>query len=269
MRYLLVYPQLRTAIPRLTQRRLQIQLWARYKSHLTQPRPSQQHERTTAEAKKPATIARTPTPTTTPSKTVLRRGTGHTIWRPPERILVYYGGTGRAMFLGILRVTTILLFGAACLVIAPIYDTAENEWYMKPLVIAGGALPMIFVAYTSAPYVNFIHLALPSIARKSREAALLYIKDLPPTATLYINTMRFNTIPRQTKVMLGDLIAERDPLRPVAFRNLKPLPKPWWMGRPTTQFFTAANSHPGRQSMAFYPEAWPDIYKRIQLNAQK
>ena len=52
---------------------------------------------------------------------------------PPERILVYYGGTGRSMFLGILRVTTILLFGGACLIIAPSCYNDENAWYITPL----------------------------------------------------------------------------------------------------------------------------------------
>lgn len=134
-------------------------------------------------------------------------------------------------------------------------------------VIAGGAIPMIFVAYTAAPYVNFVHLALPAFARKSRENAIHYAKDLPPTAVLYLNTMRFNTIPRQTAVRLGDLVADKDATRPVTFRNLRPAQRPWWMGKVQTQFFAAEHSQPGRQSTAFYPELWPEIYRRIQGKA--
>ena len=37
------------------------------------------------------------------------------------------------MFLGILRVTTILLFGGACLIIAPSCYNDENAWYITPL----------------------------------------------------------------------------------------------------------------------------------------
>ena len=37
------------------------------------------------------------------------------------------------MFLGILRVTTILLFGAACLIVAPSCYTVDNPWYITPL----------------------------------------------------------------------------------------------------------------------------------------
>lgn len=131
-------------------------------------------------------------------------------------------------------------------------------------VIAGGAVPMLYVSYTAAPYVNFVHLALPAFARRSRETAIQYARNLPPTATLYINTMRFNTIPRQTVVRLGDLVAETDKTRPVTFRNLKPAPRPWWMGKAPTQFYTGHLSQPGRQSTAFYPELWPDVYHRIQ-----
>lgn len=52
---------------------------------------------------------------------------------PPERILVYYGGTGRAMYLGMLRVTTIFLFGAACFIVAPACWADESQQWMTPL----------------------------------------------------------------------------------------------------------------------------------------
>lgn len=131
-------------------------------------------------------------------------------------------------------------------------------------VIAAGALPMIFVSYTAAPYVNFIHLALPAFARKSREAAVQYAKDLPPTAVLYLTSMRFNTIPRQTAVRIGDLVPFKETLRPVTFQNLNPSPQRWWQGRAPTQFYTGTHSKPGRQTSAFYPELWNGIYEQIQ-----
>ncbi|KAJ6017835.1 hypothetical protein N7451_001214 [Penicillium sp. IBT 35674x] len=257
MRHILLHPQLRAALPKSVQRDLRTQLWVRFKSQV--PRPSKRHEPAAPAAPESKelnpTSARAPVPTA--SKTNLRRG-------PPERILVYYGGTGRAMFLGMLRVSTILLFGAACLIVAPSCYNDENEWYITPLVIAGGAMPMLFVAFTSAPYVNFVHLALPAFARRSREAAIHYAKDLPPTAILYLNTMRFNTIPRTIQVRVGDLVPDKHVLRPVVFRNTKPVERPWWMGKHQTQFYTGDHSQPGRQSSAFYPEVWPSIFQRIQ-----
>ncbi|KAJ5108091.1 hypothetical protein N7456_004766 [Penicillium angulare] len=260
MRHILLHPQLRSALSKSAQRDLRSQIWIRFKSQI--PRPSKRHEPTASEPT-PKELNQTPTrspASTNAAKRNLRKG-------PPERILVYYGGTGRAMFLGIVRVTTILLFGAACLIVAPSCYTDDNAWYITPLVIVGGAMPMLFVAYTSAPYVNFVHLALPSFARRSREAAVHYAKNLPPTATLYLNTMRFNTIPRTIPVRLGDVMPDKHAVRPVKFQNTNPAKRPWWMGKHPTQFFTTDRSQPGRQSTAFYPEAWPDIYRRIQSNS--
>jgi hypothetical protein len=166
-----------------------------------------------------------------------------------------------------LRLTTIFLFGGACVIAAPACYADEEKKWLTPLVVIGGAVPMVVVAYIAAPYVNFIHLALPAFARKSRENAIHYAKDLPPTATLYLTTMRFNTIPRQTVVRLGDLVAEKDSTRPVTFRNLRPAPRPWWAGKTPTQYLTDSMSRPGKQSTAFYPELWPVIFQRIQSNA--
>ncbi|KAJ5610541.1 hypothetical protein N7510_007260 [Penicillium lagena] len=250
---ILLHPQLRASIPRCAQRDLCSRLVTRFKT--THTRASQKHDQVSLKSKDSG-------PSSAPSRVAaVRKG-------QPERLLVYYGGTGRAMFLGVLRVTTILLFGAACLIVAPACHESGYPWYTTPAVIAGGTLPMLFVAYTSAPYVNFIHLALPAFARKTRETAFHYAKDLPPTAILYINTMRFNTIPRQTSVRIGDLIPDHDPIRPVAFRNLCPAPRPWWAGRSPTQFFAAEKSQPGRQSSVFYPELWPHIHRRIMSNTR-
>jgi len=128
---------------------------------------------------------------------------------------------------------------------------------------------MLFVAYTSAPFVNFVHLALPVFARRSREQALQYAKNLPPTATLYINTMKFTTVPRHTEVRVGDLVADKAMLRPVSFRNQNPPPLPWWQGRTLKQFWAMEKSKPGKQSTTFYPELWEYIYRQIQNNAPK
>lgn len=128
---------------------------------------------------------------------------------------------------------------------------------------------MLFVAYTSAPFVNFVHLALPVFARRSREQAIQYARTLPPTATLYINTMKFTTIPRQTEVRVGDLVADKALLRPVSFRNRNPAPLPWWKGSTLKQFWTMEKSQSGKQSTTFYPELWGHVYRQIQSNVSK
>ncbi|KAJ6180548.1 hypothetical protein N7519_011009 [Penicillium mononematosum] len=273
---ILLHPQLRTTLPECAQRSLRRDIWVRFKSQI--PRPSQKHLSPLPKSKETLPPTRPPVARTlTPPKTTTRTGIVNfpcqrsnacaelRVAGPPERILVYYGGTGRAIFLGTLRITTVLLFGAACLIVAPACSVADDyPWYSTPAVIAAGALPMLFVSYTAAPYVNFIHLALPAFARKSREAAVQYAKDLPPTAVLYLTSMRFNTIPRQTAVRLGDLIPIKDALRPVTFQNLNPSPQRWWQGRAPTKFYTGTHSKPGRQTSAFFPELWNVIYQQIQ-----
>lgn len=51
---------------------------------------------------------------------------------PPERILIYHGGTGSTIFLGMLRVSTIFLFGISCVVVAPAFFAADYPSYVAP-----------------------------------------------------------------------------------------------------------------------------------------
>ncbi|KAE8152631.1 hypothetical protein BDV25DRAFT_150770 [Aspergillus avenaceus] len=258
----LFHPQLRTSLLRSLRRDLNSRLFTRLKT--TQNAFRSKNE---APALKPkennATAPRTSTSSaTTHAKTTIRRG-------PPERIMIYHGGTGKTIFLGMLRITSIFLFGVSCVVVAPAFSGDEFPAYLTPAIIVGGALPMLFIAYTSAPFVNFVHLALPAFARRSREQTIQYAKELPPTATLYINTMKFTTIPRQTEVRLGDLVADKAFTRPVSFRNKNPAPLPWWAGKTLRQFFTGKRSQPGKQSTTFYPELWEHVYKQIQNNGAR
>ncbi|KAL4946711.1 hypothetical protein BDV06DRAFT_54804 [Aspergillus oleicola] len=255
----LFHPQLRFALPRLVRRELCSNLRiVRPKTTRSAPQPSKNESPSLKPKYTGSNPMRTPPPSAVGhAKNALRKG-------PPERILIYHGGTGRTLFLGVLRITTIFVFGASCLVVAPAFMSDEFPSYLGPAIVLGGALPMLFVAYTSAPYVNFVHLALPISVRRSREQAVQYAKQLPQTATLYFNTMKFNTIPRQTEVRLADLVPDKSPIRPVTFRNKNPLPRPWWRGKSLQQFFTAEKSKPGKQSGTFYPELWENVYKQIQ-----
>ncbi|KAF9888781.1 hypothetical protein FE257_008357 [Aspergillus nanangensis] len=259
---IVLHPQLRRALPRNAQRDLRGQLFTRLKSQQAFRPPKNE----TVPPKAPEPNATSPAsstgPSTTPAqhaRTTIRRG-------PPERILIYSSGAGKTVFLGAMRLTTVFIFGFACVLVAPGFDSATYSEAIVPAIIIGGALPMLFVAYTAAPFVNFVHLALPVYARRSREQAIEYAKNLPPTATLYLNTMRFTTMPRHTEVQLGDLVRERTLFRPVAFRNTKPKPVPWWTGTAPQEFYTAEQSSSGPNSPAFYPEVWEHVYRRIQSN---
>jgi hypothetical protein len=45
----------------------------------------------------------------------------------PERLLIYHAGTGRTVFIGCLKVTTIFVFGFFSLVAAPSHFYAPDE----------------------------------------------------------------------------------------------------------------------------------------------
>lgn len=46
--------------------------------------------------------------------------------------MIYNGGTGKVMFLGALRITTIFVFGVSCLVVAPAFDADAFPWWASP-----------------------------------------------------------------------------------------------------------------------------------------
>lgn len=131
------------------------------------------------------------------------------------------------------------------------------------IVVIGGALPLIFVAYTTAPFVNNIYLHLPPFARKSRDVALQYAKDLPSSAVISIRTMKMTTIPRVTEARISDLVPDKALLRPVSFRNKNPASAPWWKGGTLKQFYASKESKDTRGTSKFFPELWQYVYKHI------
>lgn len=56
------------------------------------------------------------------------------------------------MFLGMLRVTTILLFGAACLIVAPSSYMSDNSWYIVPLGMSGNWHFQVYELYIDCSY---------------------------------------------------------------------------------------------------------------------
>ncbi|KAH8693858.1 hypothetical protein BGW36DRAFT_361690 [Talaromyces proteolyticus] len=181
----------------------------------------------------------------------------------PEKLLIYHGGTGRGVFLGMLRGATIFVCGVSTLIIAPAFFADEFPAYLAPLIVIGGALPLAFVAYTTAPFVNHIYLHLPAFARKSRETALDYARNLPSTAMVSIRTMKITLIPRVTEVHVSNLVPDKALLRPVSFRNRDPVSVPWWRGGTLKQFYAMEKSRDTRSTSKFYPELWEHVHKQI------
>lgn len=74
---------------------------------------------------------------------------------------MYHAGTGRSVFLGCLRVTTIFIFSFFCLVVAPSHFYAEDE----PKWVAAAGKPFLSFPFPShdTDSISRAHTNYPSI----------------------------------------------------------------------------------------------------------
>ncbi|KAK2809199.1 hypothetical protein FQN50_004035 [Emmonsiellopsis sp. PD_5] len=134
-------------------------------------------------------------------------------------------------------------------------------------VVVGGSIPMLFVLFTTAPFVNHVYLAIPTIAQQTRQRTQAYLKNVPRDATLNIETMKLNFYPRRTEVSLQDLIPARSRVRPVSFAHTKPEPQPWWKGKSPIHFYAPEKSkHGSRATLKYFPEVWEGVFAKIKAN---
>ncbi|UKZ65488.1 uncharacterized protein TrAtP1_006687 [Trichoderma atroviride] len=103
-----------------------------------------------------------------------------------ERLLIYHAGTGRITFLAMVKVTTLFLGAFFTFVVVPGYIKAEKpEWETVGVALCG-LIPLIFVAYTTSPFVTHIYIHLPPAARTSRPVLERFIHSaLPPLDGAY------------------------------------------------------------------------------------
>lgn len=98
---------------------------------------------------------------------------------------------------------------------------------------------MLFVAYTSGPFVNYIHLRLPRFARHSHNLLVRYSRNLPKDAELDITTMNVIGKARVSRIKVSELFPVRRRFGLANFArdtdaiNAK---RPWWMGKAVKQF---------------------------------
>ena len=71
---------------------------------------------------------------------------------------------------------------------------------------------MIFVGYTTLPYVIYIHMRLPLYARRSQDILARFSRTLPPDTELDVTTMHFSGRPRVNRVRVGELVEKRGKL---------------------------------------------------------
>ncbi|EPE10068.1 paired amphipathic helix protein [Ophiostoma piceae UAMH 11346] len=136
----------------------------------------------------------------------------------PERILIFHAGTPRTTFLACLKVTT--LFGLAffTFLVAPAYIAADKPLLHTVAIVACGIVPFSVIAYTSSPFVVFIHLRLPAFARHpDPELLRRFVRNIPAGTKLDITTMNLVGRPRVTSVPVGDIVPAHERFRIVNF----------------------------------------------------
>ncbi|CAL3970340.1 unnamed protein product [Diplocarpon coronariae] len=184
--------------------------------------------------------------------------------RFPERLIIYHAGTGRTVFLGCLKVTTIFICAFFCAVMAPTHFCADEPKWVAAAVMVSGLVPVTVVGYISAPFVTYIHLRLPAFARHSREMLFRYSKSLPATAELDITTMNFVGKPRVARVKIADICPVRQRL---GFANYardtgKLDAKRPWYGRRAVGQFGVHNEKSGIMG----GEVWENVARCIAKN---
>lgn len=166
----------------------------------------------------------------------------------PERLLVYHAGTGRTVFVASTRLLGIFIFIFASLWIAPSYffSPFEPTW-MAPVVVFGGAVPLLVSAFTTAPLVTYAHLTLPHWARTSAARLHRFAESLPSSSTIDLTTLRW-IWPRVTRLRASELFIHKgEIIGAMTLRRQVPTvvldQRRWWMWRPLSKFYVAGKSN--------------------------
>ena len=119
---------------------------------------------------------------------------------------------------------------------------------------------MLFVAYTTAPFVTFIHIKLPIFARRSKDHLLRWIQKLPQTTEIDVTTMRFSGYARVSRMLLSDLKQTRARLGVANLVRTKGLSdestKPWWRPKEPRLFYVGKEDPLSRKKSVWQTALW-------------
>ena len=161
--------------------------------------------------------------------------------------------------MGFLKVTTIFLFTANVLLVAPTFYSDPNQpaWVApagqydssgvsvgslhRVLVAAAGAVPLLYVTYYAAPFVAFVHIKLPIFARRSREQLLKWAQTVPPNTEVDLTTIKSYGSLRVSRMPISELHPTKARF---GIQNLVRVPhlpstrkRPWWAPKERNLFF--------------------------------
>jgi hypothetical protein len=137
----------------------------------------------------------------------------------------------------------------------------------KNLVLAGGIIPLLFVWYTTIPFVCYVHIRLPVFARQSHEQLMRWSKSIPANTEVDLTTMRMYGKMRVTRNALYELQEKKRTVLDVS-NLIRILPanfekRPWWKGKEMTRFYVSKEQQKGRQ-----PGIWPRVLEAIRNSRQ-
>jgi len=193
------------------------------------------------------------------------------------------------VYIGCMKLTMILVFAWNCGVEAPRWYLAPKEpnwkaaaglslsqFHCKPWTsaesseaVATGALPMLIVIYTTAPFVAYVHVRVPSFARRSKEALLRWASRIPGDTELDLTTMRAYGKLRVSRLLIKDL---RHTSSWTSLANLsRVLPasldvstkRQWWMLKPMRRFYVGSERRTVREI-----SVWQEVLKKIPKESQ-
>ena len=126
---------------------------------------------------------------------------------------------------------------------------------------------MLIVAYSTAPYVAYVHLKIPHFARRSKSALLRWASNIPKDTELDMTTMRAYGKLQVSRLQVKDLRQTRSW---VSVANLvRPSPdtpemaarRRWWMLKPVRSFYVGFDRPEGRNI-----SIWQEVLKRVPHN---
>ena len=134
-------------------------------------------------------------------------------------------------------------------------------------VVIGGAVPILVMMFTTAPFVTYIHLALPLWARASQARLMRYAQNLPSTATLDVTSLRW-IWPRVTRLHASELYIHQSQIGAMTIRRNVPRvvaeSRQWWQWRPLTRFYVS-----GKGGKTTEPGVWEQVVGCISKASNK
>lgn len=135
------------------------------------------------------------------------------------------------------------------------------------LYAAAGAVPVAYVMWASAPFVAFVHMRPPLTARRSKQALMKFVENIPPGTEFDFTTLKAFGRARVTRVPFGELQPTKGSLgiQNIVRRSLiPPSPKRWWQLGPQSSFYVGTNRLGVNAQGINKHELWTKIFRQIR-----